>query len=74
MRLPSKSANLQNPLRVKGTREQVQEFPLGRADSNVGQTIQLIVFPDFFQSFVLREQERIVVSLGPGPNLLSLWG
>ena len=69
-RLPPKSAELQDPLRTDRTREQVQEFSLGRGDGDLRQAIRLVVFLDLFKNFVLGEQERVVVSLVHCPNLL----
>ena len=71
--LPSKCTNLQDLLRADGTCEEVQEFPLGRAYCDIPQRVRLAIFHDLVEHFVPRDQERVVINIGLGPNLLRLW-
>ena len=52
----------------------MQELSLGRSHGDVHQTVRAIVLHDFLEHFVLGHQERLVVNVGPGPDLLGLWG
>jgi hypothetical protein len=52
----------------------VQEFPLGGGDGDFKHIVSLAVFLDFTENFVIGKQERIVVDVGSGPDLLNLWG